>query len=306
MDAQVRTRALDRATAQLAEGQHGVVARAQLFRLGLGRGAIGRRVERGRLHPLYRGVYAVGHRILSTEARWMAAVLAGGAGAVLSHRSAAALWGIRPSSRARIDLTVPRKLHSRDGMEFHYATLPPDEVTRERGIPVTTVTRTIFDLASVRERRDVERAMTEAEVKGLTDLLSLSDLLARYPRRCGTKTIRTILLDQDIGTTRTRNDLEEGFLAFVDRMGLPRPRMNEWLHVGGRWIEADCVWHEQRLIVELDGRATHGTAEAFESDRARDRAVTVAGWRVIRITWRQLRDDPEALAADLRALLARS
>src|SRR5918992_4288817 len=251
IDGQLRTRALDRAIADLAERQHGVVARFQLRDLGLSRDAIDGRIERGWLHALFRSVYAVGHRVLSSDGRWMAAVLAGGASAVASHRDAAAIWGIRPSSRQRIDVTVPRKLHPRDNLDFHYSVLPPDEVTTERTIPVTTIARTIFDLAAVTNRREVERAMHEADRRRLYDALSLSDLLRRYPRRRGTKAINAILATQDTGP-RTRNDFEEGFLSFIDRFNVPRPRMNEWLRISGHWIEADCIWHEQRVIVELD------------------------------------------------------
>jgi very-short-patch-repair endonuclease len=302
--AQSRSRDFDPEIAALAERQHGLVSRAQLLALGLGRRAIAYRIEHGRLHPIHPGVYAVGHRLVSVDGRWMAAVLAAGPDAVVSHRDAGVIWSIRASARARVDIIVPRKLRSRDGFDFHYAFLPPDEVTRERGIPVTTVPRTIFDLASVVRPREVERAIQEAEYRRLFDPLSLHDLHARYPRARGAKVIRAILADLDIDATITKNDLEEDFLAFVDRYRLPRPRMNHWLQIGDLWIEADCVWLDQRVIVELDGRGAHGTRKAFESDRARDRAATVAGWRVIRVTWRQLCDDQDALARDLRTLLA--
>jgi very-short-patch-repair endonuclease len=256
-----------------------------------------------RLHQLYRGVYAVGHRVLLGEGWWMAAVLAGGEGAALSHRAAAAHWGVRPTTRTAIEVTVGRHLRSRPRLQFHWAQLPADEVTVERGIRVTTVPRTLFDLAAVLPANQAERAIHEAEVRRLTDPLSLSDLLERYPRRRGSRTISAILASRNVGAGITREELEHRFLAFVDRHGLPRPKVNHHVYAGGRLIEADCVWEEQRLIVELDGRATHDTAKAFELDRARDRALSVAGWRVIRVTWRQLQDDPEGLAAALRALL---
>jgi very-short-patch-repair endonuclease len=233
----------------------------------------------------------------------MAAVLASGPGAVLSHRDAAALYGIRPSSRREIEVTVPRRRHPRPGIEPRLAALPADEITTHEGIPVTTVPRTLFDLAAVRGRREVERAFHEAEVRRLYDPLSLADLLARYPRRRGAATVRAILAARDAGAGMTRNDLEEAFLAFLARVGLPRPRVNHPLRVRGRWIEADCVWIEERLVVELDGRGAHATLEAFERDRARDRALAAAGWRVVRVTWRHLHDGADALAADLGALL---
>jgi len=169
------------------------------------------------------------------------------------------------------------------------------------GIPVTTVPRTLFDLAAVIPLRQLNRAVNEAEIRRLWDPLSLDDLLERHPRRPGAAAIRAVLATPGAGITR--NDLEDLFIDFVDRVGLPRPATNAPLQLPGFWIEPDCMWREQRLIVELDGRATHATRSAFENDRARDRALTAAGWRVIRITWRQLHDDAAALTRDLRASL---
>jgi hypothetical protein len=234
----------------------------------------------------------------------MAAVLAAGPGSVLSHWSAAALWGIRPDAGLLVDVTTRRPLRSRRGLRIHRSILPKDEVTAQDGIPVTTPPRTILDLAAVANRRTVERVIEQARVLELWDRLSLPDLLARHPRRRGTSVVRQILADESLGSTVTVNDLEEDFLALVDRAGLPRPQMNMSFHMGDRHIDPDAIWRKQRLIVELDGRATHGTPKAFESDRARDRALQVAGWRVVRITWRQLYKEPEQLARDLRALLA--
>jgi hypothetical protein len=162
------------------------------------------------------------------------------------------------------------------------------------------VSRTLFDLAAVVSSGQLARAVKEAEVRRLWDALSLADLLERHPSRPGAAAIRAVI---GPGAGFTRSELEDRFLELVERSGLPRPATNVWLNLGGRWIEADCVWREQRLIVELDSRAFHDTAAAFESDRARDRAATAAGWRVIRITWAQLRDEPSAIARHLRAAL---
>ena len=170
-----------------------MVARAQLRELGLGRRAIGHRAETGRLHPVFRGVYAVGHRVLSLDARWTAAVLAGGPGAVLSHRSAAALWRIHSTARSRVEITVPRGRRSRPGIDVHRSSLPPDEVTGVRGIPVTTVPWTLIDLAAVVDGDHVVRAAREAEVLRLCDLLSLDDLTARYSRRARISAIKAAL-----------------------------------------------------------------------------------------------------------------
>lgn len=152
--------------AALATRQHGVVARRQVVELGLGRGAIAHRLERGRLHPLHRGVYAVGDRVLTRQGGWMAAVLIAD-GAVLSHRSAAALWGILGTDRRNAEITVPRHMRPRARIEIHEGPLPPDEVTTHNGIPVTTTARTLLDLAAVVSPQHLERAATEAEIRRL-------------------------------------------------------------------------------------------------------------------------------------------
>jgi very-short-patch-repair endonuclease len=182
--------------------------------------------------------------------------------------------------------------------------LPDDERTVVEGIPVTTVPRTVLDLAAVASRRQVERALNEVEVQGLTDRLSIPDLLARYPRRRGTAVLRALLEDDESVRGITRNDLEERFAALIDSYGLPRPRFNADVAVNGRFFSADGLWRQQRLIVELDGQAVHGTRRAFEVDRERDRILMSDGWRVMRITWRQLRDQAPAVAADLSKALA--
>jgi very-short-patch-repair endonuclease len=297
--AQTRGNSVDHLIASLAGQQHGVISRRDLLAAGVSRHEIGHRLAHGRLHHLYRGVYAVGHGILTAEGRWMAAVLAAGPGAVLSHRAGAALLGIR--SPDIIEVTLERRLRQTPGIQIHELPLPPDEVTIERGIPVTIVPRTLFDLAAVLPRRQLERAINEADVRRLSDRLSLPDLLERYPHRWGAPVVRAILND---GVTVTRSELEARFLDFLRTERFSAPEVNAHLFVAGRWIECDCVWRGRRVIVELDGRAAHGTAAAFERDRARDRMLNARGWRLVRITWRQLRDDREALAYDLRAILS--
>jgi very-short-patch-repair endonuclease len=233
----------------------------------------------------------------------MAAVLAVGGDAALSHTSAAGLLGIRYPANVRIEVTAPRRVRAPAGVRVHRRVLPPDEVTVLRAIPVTTVPRTLLDLATVLTPRQVERAIDEAEVRRLDDRLSLADLVRRYPGRRGTGVIKAILAADRIGSTITRSELEERFLAFLEIHSLPSPEFNVAIQVGGSWIEADCVWRRQGLIVELDGAATHGTSAAYERDRARDRSLHAAGWRVVRVTWRQLHKDAERLAADLRRML---
>jgi hypothetical protein len=286
----------------LAEQQHGVVARRQLIEAGMGSNAVDNGLRAGRLHRLHPGVYAVGHRLVSREGRGMAAVLACGAGAVLSHRSAAALWRIASFSGA-VEVTTPRDVRSRGAIRRHCARLPPDEVTAFDGIPVTSVHRTIFDCAGLSSVDRLEAAMREAEYRRLWDRLSLPTLLARHPGHRGNANLRLCL--ERLGKTAgfTRSDLEELFLPLLDRFGLPRPHLNARLQVGGEWIEVDCIWRKRRLAVELDSRSAHETRSAFEADRDRDRRLQTAGWRVVRITWRQLHDEPERIASDLRRLI---
>ena len=295
----------DEAIAELAGHQHGVVAREQLVALGVGTRAIEHRLEHGRLHRVHRGVYAVGHRVISREARWMAAVLACGGHAALSHASAGALWGLRPSSRVWADVTVARNLHPRRGIAVHRVVLPADEVTVELGIPVTTPARTLFDLAAVIRPGALERAVEEADVLRLHGPLSLGDLLARHPGRPGGPALRRILAAAAIGAGITRSELEDRFLALVDDVGLPRPQVNVGLEHASGWVEADCVWREAGVVVELDGYASHGTRAAFDRDRARDRALEAAGWRVSRVTWAHLHHERDTVVAELRALLTR-
>jgi very-short-patch-repair endonuclease len=297
MYAKGRESGADWAIGALAEDQHGVVSRGQLLELGCDRGLITHRLKRGALRQVHRGVYTMGHRLLSQQGRWMAAVLACGPDAVLSHRAAAALWGMRGG--AWVEVTVRNGLRGRVGFEVHRANLPPDERTTHRGIPTTTVPRTLLDLSAVVATRHLRSALREAEHRQLTDPLSLHDLVARYPRRPGLKAIRSLLNEASIGARIIRSELEERFQDFVIRAGLPLPQTNVVIE----GYEVDCVWPGQRLIVELDGHATHSPAHAFELDRSRDRRLEAAGWRVIRITWRQLEQEPELVEADLRRLL---
>jgi very-short-patch-repair endonuclease len=279
-----------------------VVGRWQLSALGLTDSEIEGRVRRGSLIRLHRGVYAVGHRALTVEGRWMSAVLACGPGTVLSYRTAGQLWGIVPRSPTVSEVTRPTSFRVRPGIRGHQAALPADEIEVVDGIPVTSVSRTLFDLASVLSERQLERAMNEAKVRRLTSRLSLPHFLERYPRRRGAAKLRRLLGSKRAGGI-TRNDFEELFVAFLDANRLPRPRLNATLTIRGWFLEPDCIWDEQRLLLELDGREVHGTEQAFESDRQRDRILLVEGWRSTRVTWRQLHDEPAAIAADLRRLL---
>ncbi len=298
---------LDRGIAELVERQHGVVSLPQLTAMGIGTRGIGHRVAAGRLHRVHRGVYAVGHTLVTLKGRWMAAVLACGPDALLSHRSAAELWGLRESARANIDVTSPRRAgRSRGGLDIHRAdTLLPQDATTVDGIPCTTVARTLLDLAEVVNRRQVERACDQADLERLLDATALDAVLSRAHGRRGSPVLRAILDEHAIGQTVTRSEMEERFLAVCDRAGLPRPEVNVWIALpDGGHAQADFLWRKHRLIVETDGRAAHGTHRAFEHDRRRDQRLVLAGWRVIRVTWRQLTRESEELARILQALLA--
>jgi hypothetical protein len=274
----------DSRLANLAARQHGVVSRQQLVALGFGERAIARRVAAGRLHRLHRGVYAVGHTIVNRNGRYLAAVLASGPGAVLSHRSAAALWGMRPSAAARIDVTVARTsgFRSTSAIAVHRPRLPAAVVVRD-AIPVTTPGRTLTDLATALPRRQLEKAAEMAEVLRLHVEID--------PNHPGAKRLAQVLDGHDL-ETMTRSGLEDAFLALCDRYEIPRPLVNH--RVEG--FEVDFCWPEQRLIVETDGRH-HTTRAAFESDRAQDALLTSIGWRVMRFTAKQVRRASAEVAA---------
>jgi very-short-patch-repair endonuclease len=287
----------------VAERQHGVVSRPQLLGIGMGRRAIASRVERGELHRLHHGVYKVGYRRINRKGRWMAAVLASGSGALLSHRSAARIWSLVPAGDGWPELTVPPGYRSRRrGIVCRQSIVADDERTVIDGIPVTSPFRTVFDLAAVLKLRELERSWHEAEVRGLRDRVSLPMLLERYAGRRGARNLRALLeAGEPVGFTR--NDFEEAFVAFVDAHGLRRPRMNGSLALRGRFFEIDALWQDERVAVELDSRSVHGTNKNFESDKQRDRILLAEGWRTLRVTWRQLQDEPEEVAADLRLAL---
>jgi very-short-patch-repair endonuclease len=294
----------DRWLAELAERQHGVVSRRQLIEAGWSTGAIEKRIRAGRMHRLHAGVYLVGHRLIQREGRWMAAVLASGPDAVLSHHSTAALWRLRPSSRTTIDVTVPGRSRSSDLIRRHVSEVPPDERTVKDGIPVTTVPRTILDLAATEPLDVVKALLREMEFRELWDPLSLWDLVERYPGRRGIRKVTAALeglKDEPVG--EQKNPLEERFAPFCRRHRLPLPHFNAPIEVAGKSFQVDCHWPGTSQIVELDGWQGHKSRSAFREDRARDRKLRVAGYSVIHLTWNQLDDEPDEIASDLRVLL---
>lgn len=290
----------DRLIRLLADRQHGVVERTQLLAAGLSERMIDRRVASGALIRLYPGVYAVGHRRLRREGLWLAAVLAGGPGAALSHRSAAAAWGLQGDRSTRVDVTVGgARGRAVRGLDVHRTRLRPLETTTRHGLRITTPARTLLDLADVVSAPQLERALEEAARLRLYDGRALRRCLERANGRRGRARLQAAidLIDPAAGETRSRT--ETLALRIVEAGGLPRPLVNTL--VGDD--EVDLLWRQQRLIVELDSRGHHLTPRAFEEDRRRDARHLAAGYRTLRFTYRQVERDPEYVAAALRAAL---
>ena len=304
----MRTKGLPREAviAAIAERQHGVVAARQLRAVGFHASAVRRRVAAGRLHPLHAGVYAVGHSAVSQRGRWMAAVLACGDRALLSHGSAAALWGILLTAGSGIDVTA-RTRGGRPGVLLHRPRKIHDEDHALcDGIPVTAVPCTLLNLAQQVSRRrlrhrQLSRAVETAELKGLFDLAAVERFMARSRGRPGMTALRAALLGYQ-PQVFTRSKLERRFLDLCRRAGLPLPAANAI--VDGD--EVDMLWRHQRLIVELDGREVHRTRAAFERDRRRDASLQIAGYRVVRVTDRRMVDSPGEVAETVRLLLDRT
>ena len=294
------------AVAALAERQHAVVSWVQLARLGMRRNGLYARVAAGRLHRLHRGVYGVvGPRLLRIEGHWLAAVLALGDGAALSHRSAAALWDLMPATARASDVTVGRNVKPRAGIRLHRVrSLPDEHITIRNAVPCTTVARTIVDLAAVCPPRRLERALGQAEVLRLYDRNEIEAVLASNPRRPGSRTLRTLVGGRDPSTTLTRSSMEERFLALCDRTGLPRPECNlPFTLPDGTEIVIDAFWSSAALAVELDSRGFHSSWRAQVQDRRRDAQLVLAGLKPLRFTEGDLTSGANTTIALLRQLL---
>ena len=260
--------------ARLAGAQHGVVSRSQLLTRGFTDEDIARRVRAARLHRVHRGVYAVGHGVLTVEGHWMAAVLAAGRSAVLSHATAAAAWDLRPSGGTiHVTVTGTGGRARRSGLRIHRSrTLTQADVTSVRGIPITDPHRTLVDLARTLKGRPLERMVNRAE--RLIDFERLA--------RTAPPSLQAVLNAYTAITTRS--ELEERFLELCDEHGVPRPEVNA--RVEG--VEVDFVWRDRRVIVEVDGYAFHRSPSAFETDRARDAEFGMRGWTVRRLAHTQI------------------
>lgn len=279
--------------AALAARQHGVVSRAQLRALGLSDRAISRRIAAGYLIPIHPGVFAVGHPLLTMHGRQLAAVLACGPSAVLSHGSAGALWEVVPNHPTRIHVTVRTwaGLTAPHGVRLHrYRSVADADVTRRHAIPVTTPARTLLDLAPVLRIDRLQRAIAQMDVLRLLDFREVDRLLTLHPRRPGTARLRGLLEDHRPGGGLTRTGLEQLFLAFFERHGFPRPLVNAKIE----GIEVDFHWPAARVSVEADSWTYHRTRAAFERDRERDALLAAAGWRVHRFTDRQVERQPDS------------
>jgi very-short-patch-repair endonuclease len=292
---------VDALIARVAARQHGVVTYEQLLASGLGPGAIKRRVAARRLQQLWRGVYAFGHQELRPEGRLTAAVLACGPGAVLSHRSAAALWELLPPWEGPVEVTVATKAgrQQRRGIRLHCCRrLDPKDLTTKNGIPITTPAKTLVDLNAVVRDRLLERAYEQAQVRRLLPPGAVEEALERAVGR-RTRALRRLIAIERRTSTVTRSELEERFLALIRRGGLAEPEVNARL----AGYEVDFLWRAERRVIEVDGFAYHSTREAASRDRRKDDDLEAAGFGVTRFTADQVLHDPEdTLARATRAV----
>ncbi|MGI8460142.1 MAG: type IV toxin-antitoxin system AbiEi family antitoxin domain-containing protein [Solirubrobacterales bacterium] len=293
-----RGKALPFAIGELASRQYGVVARWQLVALGASERMIDGWTANGWLVRIHPGVYVLGYRRLTRKGDWTAAVLACGGGALLARQSAGSCWGVTADSRA-IHVLAGRAGSAHRGVIQHRTrSLHPDDRTIRDGIPVTSWARTMLDLAEVLTPHRLERALDESEFLRLFDLTALHAVIERSPGRKGRKPLTALLAKWDHASP-TKSELEERFLQLCADYDLPKPHTNTTVCD----FDVDAHFRDAKLVVELDDGAAHLTRSRFESDRVRDAKLQIAGYRVVRITWRRLRDEPTAVAADLRALL---
>lgn len=279
-----------------------MVTRGQLLDAGVSPTVVRDRVRRGHLIRLHRGVYAVGHARLRREGHWLAAVLAVGPGAVLSHRDAAALHDLRPANHTLTDVTTTADRRDVPGLRIHRTrVLDAEDVTEVSGIPVTTVARTLLDLAGTIRQDSLTKAVREAERQRTFDLRKVEAAMARTRGRRGPgqRALREAIQEcAAFEHHHTRSLLEDAFLRLVRSNGLPSPSTNALVE----GFEVDAVWRAARVVVELDGWQDHGTRRAFEKDRERDATLTGAGWRVVRFTYRQVTQGPDRVTETLRRL----
>jgi very-short-patch-repair endonuclease len=284
--------------AELAERQYGVADRAQLRRCGLNDGAIARWIAQGRLHRLHRGIYAVGHAAIHIRGRLVAAVLYGGPGAVLSHQTAAWCWGLLDAEPRRIHVTTPNRRRSVREIRIHR----PRSIDRtvHAGIGLTTVPRTLLDLAATLPFADLRQALAQADHLNLLEARAVEAQLGRG--RPGARELRRALSLHFPEVARTRSVLEERFVMLIERHGIPMPEVNVRLE----GFVVDALWRRERVVVELDGHETHSYPAAAERDRRRDLILRRGGFTVLRYTWRQVTYEQGAVIGDLERSLGSS
>lgn len=290
------------AVSWIAARQLALITVHQLYVAGVRRGAVRRRVANGTLHRLYRGVYLVGHPLPLPGAVELGAVLACGDRAFVSHRSAAALWGLTKSHGVKAQVTVVNRCcGTRDGLRVHHvARLSPADVGQRFGIPITSPARTVIDFAATAGGEEAERAIAEAFALGLVTERRILAAIERTPNRAGVAVVRAIL-GQPGGPRHTRSGGEGAMLRLVRAARLPVPATNAPL-LG---FTADCLWPNERLIVEVDSHQFHSHRAAFERDRERDLVHQAAGYEVLRVSGRQLEREPFVVVAAIARALDR-
>jgi very-short-patch-repair endonuclease len=300
-----RPRRWDLDIAALANRQHGLVTLAQLEGLGMDRRTAAARVRSGRLHRIHHGVFAVGHPRLTDDGMRMAAVLACGPGAVLSHGAAAAHWGISDGDD-RLHVTAPnRRGRSPSEIVAHRdGSLSAADRTILRGVPCTTVARMLLDQAASLPPWELRKLLGEAEAKRLVRHSQLRDQVRRGRGRRGVARLRLLLDEIHPQNRRSRSELERLFLHMCLQAGLPQPEVNVTLQVANRRLKPDFLWRSQRLIIEADSRQFHDTDVAWVEDRRREHLLQLDGWRVSHCTWEQVEYEPAVLADTIRRLLA--
>lgn len=288
---------VENAIAKIARRQDNVITREQLLSVGLGRGAIEHRVKGGTMQRIHKSVFLIGPAPPTPMARARAAALACGDGAVVSHRTAAELYGLLPKTAGDVDVTVAaRNPGARPGIRLHrVAGIGPGEAVSMRGMAITSAARTICDIAATELSREVEHALQEALYREVITEASVADVIAREPHRRGAPVIRALLDD----TSLTRSERERTLLRLIKAAHLPKPVTNVRVH--GYLV--DALWPSHGLVLEFDGWGAHGHRLAFERDRKRDQILVAAGFRVIRVTDHQLKNEPIAVAARIAQAL---
>jgi very-short-patch-repair endonuclease len=294
---------VDEKVALLATEQHGIVARWQLLAFGLTRTAVQKRIDTCRLHRIHRGVYAAGHRNLTLRGVWMSAVLASGADALLSHRPALALWDVRRCDSGLIDVTIKGRAGKPgpQGVRVHSTlSLETNDVAEVDAIPVTSLAWTVVDYAGIAHRQQLRSVLEALERRGLYIGRELDELRERAPNRKGVKAVRAVIAEMTGPAPWLQSELEAIFREVIRGSDLPDYEAN--VMVEGEVV--DALWRKERVIVELDGYAFHKSRARFEADRRRDAKLQVAGYRVLRVTQERLTNEPQAVLAEIRALLS--